>query len=344
MSVKLYVVDLKKEHERRNHGMYSSFLLHHIRSCLEKEEQAIMFLNKRGHSPSLTCKECGNAIFCNHCDISLSLHKHPKNNSSFLLCHYCGTIKPIPTICPTCQSTKLQFYGAGTQKAEEELKVLFPNARIKRMDQDTTGTKHAHSSMYQDMRDGKIDVLIGTQIVAKGLDIPHVTLVGVLNADVGLQIPDFRATERTYQLLSQVMGRVGRRGQGGTVIVQTMVPDNLVIQAALSGDYEGFYETVIDERRKFQYPPFTQLVKCTFVHHVQTKAYQVAQEKFVQMKEKVKEKNRTIEVFLAPALVVKQHDKYHYHVLLKGQNVQEFIAGEKFPSGWRIDVDPVDMG
>lgn len=209
------------------------------------------------------------------------------------------------------------------------------------MDLDTMHTKHAHKTIYEQMQNGEIDILIGTQMIAKGLDLPNISLVGIIQADIGLHIPDFRAGERTFQLLTQVIGRSGRRGQEGSAIVQTYRPEHPIIQFAARQDYEGFFEHTLAERKEFHFPPFTECVRCTFVHRDQKTAYAKAKEKFEELQPVMKEVHTDNEIFLTPAMIAKQHGLYHYCLFLKGHELQKVLRMSPFPSGWRIDVDPV---
>lgn len=341
MSVKTYVVDLKKEKKLRSGSLFSSFLLSKIEETLAKKEQVILFLNKRGHSSSLLCTSCGNTALCTHCDLSLTHHKHPNGTEEFLLCHFCGTKFSLSNTCTSCKKNDMQFIGSGTQKIESEIRAFFPKARVLRLDMDTTRAKGAHSSMYEQMRSGKVDIILGTQILAKGLDLPEVSLVGVLQADQGLQIPDFRASEKTFQLLTQVMGRASRRGQDGVVVIQTYLPESPLIRFATQLDYEGFYQSQIEERKMHGYPPFAELIKFIYVHHDQKKAYGEAKKFFDFLKGDIVKEEQDAVCYLTPAYIAKQHDKYHYHVLLKGKNIHTYMQQLSLPSGWRIDVDPV---
>lgn len=259
-----------------------------------------------------------------------------------MLCHFCGTKFPVTYTCDTCGKDTLKFIGWGTQKVEYELKTHFPKARIARMDMDTTRTKNSHEDLYNKMKNGEIDILLGTQVLAKGLDLPNVTLVGILQADTGLHIPDFRASEKIFQLLTQVMGRASRRGQDGAVVIQSFNPENPVIQLASRRNYMEFYDYMVQERNTYQYPPFTQIIKCVYVHKERVKAYSEAKKMFDFIELDIKEKKIDVEAFLAPSYIMKQYDKFHYHILLKGKMAHEYVTTITFPSGWRIDVDPVN--
>ena len=251
---KVEIIDMNQE-AKVNLGHITSKLLNEIRDCVSRGEQAILFLNRRGFSTFVTCKNCGEVIKCPHCDITLTYHK----SSRMLRCHYCGYATNLPRICPHCKEEALTDLGVGTEKIEEELHTLLPSARVLRMDVDTTSRKGAHKKMIEAFRSFQYDILLGTQIVAKGLDFPNVTLVGVINADTSLNIPDFRSSENTYSLLSQVAGRSGRSQKNGQVFIQTFNPEHYAIYYVQSHDYLGFYKEEMLIRKKLGYPPFFYL-------------------------------------------------------------------------------------
>ncbi|MCB1113867.1 MAG: primosomal protein N' [Chlamydiia bacterium] len=256
---KLEIVDMKREYEKNGgYTLFSSALLEGIKSRAEAGEQTLLFLNRRGYHSCMKCLGCGEAIKCRHCDVSLTFHKSEKK----LACHLCGYETPPPTICPECKTANpMKFKGVGTEQAEATLKAVFPEIRTLRMDADTTRHKGSHGKLFKAFGRGKADVLIGTQMVAKGLHFPEVTLVGVLSCDTSLNIPDFRASEKTFQLLTQVAGRAGRGVKAGEVILQTLLPDNDTILLALKQDFRAFYEEEIAVRKCFSYPPYSALVK-----------------------------------------------------------------------------------
>lgn len=255
--------DIRKELKRKTmKGIFTSFLLEHIEEVLENGEQVILFQNRRGYSPQWQCRLCGLVPECKSCDVKLTYHKHAHQ----LKCHYCGYSTNPPTTCSGCGSNDLKMVGFGTEKIEEELEVFFPDARIQRMDLDTTRSKHAYQRIISEFESGQLDILVGTQMVTKGLDFDNVALVGVLNADQMLNFPDFRSFERSYQLMSQVAGRAGRKKKRGKVIVQTYTPDHWVIQRVMQHDYEGLYHQEIMERKNFLYPPFQRLIRLTLKH------------------------------------------------------------------------------
>ncbi len=255
--------DLKREKKLKNmQSHFSSLLLDEMRAVLEKKEQIILFQNRRGYTPIWSCEVCSWTPRCQHCDVSLTYHKH----SNMLKCHYCSyTIPPIGS-CTACGSNRLRMIGFGTEKIEDELQLIFPNTVFKRMDLDSTRSKHAYEEIIDDFSQRRIDVLIGTQMVTKGLDFDHVSLVGILDADMLLNRPDFRAYERAYQLMSQVAGRAGRKEKQGKVIIQSAQAEHWVLERVMAHDFKGFYDVEIEERERFFYPPFYKIVQLTLKH------------------------------------------------------------------------------
>lgn len=259
---RVHVVDMRDELHAENRSMFSRKLHELIADRLAKQEQMVMFLNRRGFSTFVMCRSCGYTLCCIHCDISLTYHK--TNHTA--RCHYCGYTIPQPARCPECQSEHIRFFGTGTQKVEAELAKLFPGIRVIRMDVDTTSRKGAHEELLNRFRQGQGDVLLGTQMIAKGLDFPRVTLVGVIAADTSLHLPDFRAAEKTFQLLTQVAGRAGRHELEGDVVIQTYTPEHYSIVHATRHDYPAFYRDEMIQRRRTGYPPYFRLVLITFSH------------------------------------------------------------------------------
>jgi primosomal protein N' (replication factor Y) (superfamily II helicase) len=246
------IVDMREELKKGNRSMFSEKLTESIRNRLKKKEQIVLFLNRRGYSSFVLCRDCGTVMQCENCDISLTYHRYNEK----LKCHYCGYEQFVPTICPECGSDHIRYFGTGTQKVEEELMKLFPEARVLRMDVDTTKQKGAHEAILENFGAGKADILLGTQMIAKGLDFPNITLVGVLSADTSLHLPDFRAAERTFQLLTQVSGRAGRAEKHGEVIIQSYTPEHYAIELAKTQQYEPFYEREMMVRHGAAYPPY----------------------------------------------------------------------------------------
>ena len=259
----IQVVDIKDlQHRKMMSGPFSPVLLLKVREALERGEQAILFQNRRGYAPMIECKQCGWVPHCQHCDVSLTLHR----NLHQLSCHYCGYTYQVPSECPACGSHELQSRGYGTEKIEDEVRTLFPEARIARMDLDTTRTRQAYERIINDFSAGRTNILIGTQMISKGLDFDRVSVVGILNADTMLNYPDFRAYEHAFMMMSQVSGRAGRKGRRGLVILQTKSPDLPVIRQIVGNDYNAFFRSIMAERRQFRYPPFTRLVYVYLKH------------------------------------------------------------------------------
>ncbi len=262
------------------HTHFTRELLNNISICLEKEKQIILFQNRRGFSPYIECLECGWIPRCKHCDVTLTYHKFQNQ----LVCHYCGYSNELPKTCSTCKSTNIQTHGFGTEKIEEELAIHFPTVRIARMDLDATRQKHAHEKIIAQFEQHQTDILVGTQMVTKGLDFAKVGLVGILDADSILNYPDFRAFERGFQLMTQVGGRAGRKDEQGLVLIQTSTPGHPIIQFVLKNNYIGMYTEQIEERKQFKYPPFVRLIKLSVKHKNSELTEIVAQQLFEKLK------------------------------------------------------------
>ena len=259
----IVVVDTKEAYRKKcMHGHFSDVLLEKINEALVNKEQIILFQNRRGYAPYIECKGCSFVPKCKNCDVSLTVHKI----FNTLTCHYCGYTEPIPMICPVCKTPNLNTRGFGTEKIEDEIHLIYPEARVSRMDLDTTRSKKSYDKLISDFEQHKVDILIGTQMVTKGLDFDDVSLVGILNADNMLNFPDFRAHERAYQLMAQVSGRAGRKNKRGLVILQTSSPEHSIIGQVLRNDYMAMYKNQIEERQLFKYPPFFRLIEITLRH------------------------------------------------------------------------------
>ena len=259
----IQIVDIKDlQHRKMMNSPFSPLLLNKVREALERGEQAILFQNRRGYAPVIECKQCGWVPHCQHCDVSLTLHR----SLNQLTCHYCGYTYQVPTECPNCGCTQLQTRGYGTEKIEAEVRDIFPEARIARMDLDTTRSRHAYERIISDFSAGRTNLLIGTQMISKGLDFDKVSVVGILNADTMLNYPDFRAYEHAFMMMSQVSGRAGRKGRRGLVILQTKSPDLPLIQQVVHNDYSAFYRSLIAERQQFHYPPYYRLIDVYLKH------------------------------------------------------------------------------
>ena len=259
----IQVVDTKDlQHRKMMNGPFSPLLLVKTREALEHGEQVILFQNRRGYAPMLECKQCGWVPRCQHCDVSLTYHR----SLNQLSCHYCGYTYQVPTECPACGGTQLMTRGFGTEKIEDQVRDIFPEARIARMDLDTTRTRGAYERLINDFSAGRTNLLIGTQMITKGLDFDRVSVVGILNADAMLNYPDFRAYEHAFMMMSQVSGRAGRKGKRGLVILQTKSPEHPVVRQVVSNDYAGFFQSLMSERRQFNYPPYCRLI-CVWLKH-----------------------------------------------------------------------------
>lgn len=259
----ILVVDTKEAYRKKQMEQhFSDVLLEKIRNALTNKEQVILFQNRRGYAPYIECRACAYVPKCKNCDVSLTVHKA----FNTLTCHYCGYTETIPETCPSCKTPSLTTKGFGTEKIEDEMKVIFPEARISRMDMDTTRSKKGYDKIISDFEEHKVDILIGTQMVTKGLDFEHVSLVGILNADNLLNFPDFRANERAFQLMAQVSGRAGRKNKRGLVVLQTTQPEHNIIGQVIRNDYIAMYRSQCEERRQFKYPPFFRMIQITLKH------------------------------------------------------------------------------
>lgn len=317
-------VDMKEELSVGNTKIISRRLADELSSVLESKKQAILLLNRRGHNTYISCPSCGHVFSCENCSISLTYHSANKK----LMCHYCGAAHAIPTECPVCKNNKLRFSGIGTQRADTELKEMFPNAKILRLDADTTMTRDAFETGLSAFAKGEYDILLGTQMVAKGLDFPNVTLVGVLSADQSLYSDDFRSFERTFSLLTQVIGRSGRGKDPGIAIVQTAEPNNDIIELACQQDYESFYSTEIATRKLMIYPPYCDIVMLGVSAVSSDLAKKSADKLFALIKAGLeKPENSKIKVIIlgpTAATVPRVNSKYRQRIILKTKNTVEF--------------------
>lgn len=343
----VHIVNMTKEHDDNNWTIISRHLANRIDYALSIERQIILLLNRRGFSTVLICKECGHTCTCPNCSVSIRYHK----NDNSVKCHFCGFQQQAPQVCPNCQGQQIKYKGTGIQKAEEFIKEQFPHARILRMDQDTTRRKGSHIEILNEFASGNADILIGTQMVSKGLNFPGVAVVGVITADTGLHLPDFRASERTFQLLTQVAGRAGRADNMGEVIVQTYFPEEIAIEFAKMHDYESFYAKEISTRQDLKYPPFSKLsrilVEGTDENLARSVIYDIAL--FIK-KMQIKE---LLVLGPTPAAIAKIDTWSRFNMLLKSPNpkLQTAILSQvrsvfaKQPKSIRVvvDVDPYNM-
>jgi primosomal protein N' (replication factor Y) len=342
------VIDMRREFlETRKQATFSRALVDAVTERLENGEQTMLLLNRRGFSSFVACRACGERLQCVNCSVTLTYHKRDRR----MLCHYCNYATPVPERCPKCASDYLQFIGVGSERLEQELGAFFPKARIARLDRDTVGGKRDYETILAGFRERHYDILVGTQMIAKGHDIPNVTLVGIVNADLGLGLPDFRAAERTFQLLTQAAGRAGRGETPGIVLIQTINPDHYAIQCAAEQDYEKFYRKEIEFRRLMYYPPFGALANIV----VRSTNEEDALSRSAALGRLLNPPPEGVRVMgPAPAPVLRVKTEYRYQVLLKTSSrkrlgellaeVRKFAAAEKWsPANLAIDVDPVTL-
>ncbi|MBD3161025.1 MAG: primosomal protein N' [Candidatus Eisenbacteria bacterium] len=348
---RIEVVDLRADPGLRPSGapvsLFSAALVTRIRRRLEAGELSILFLNRRGHSTVVQCSACGEMIRCGRCDVVMTFHRATDD----LRCHHCGRIRTKPERCPACEPGRLFYGGAGTQKLEEQLAALFPRARILRLDTDSTRRRGSHAAHLAAIDRGEVDLLIGTQMVAKGFDFPRVTLVGVLQADREMGLPEFRAAERAFQVLTQVAGRAGRGESPGEVIVQTMTPDHYVIQAAARGDFERFAAAEIETRRPLAYPPFTRMAHLLFDGRVEGNVRNRAEATAAALAPRASRSGVEL-LGPAPMFLTRLKGSYRWHLTLKGarsdrvHRLARFARELRPPPGTRgvrlqVDIDPI---
>ncbi len=335
------VVDMRQELKAGNTGMFSRALENALADVLERREQAMLFLNRRGSNTYVFCRDCGYVVMCPNCDLPATYHGYDES----VRCHMCGYHSAPPAVCPNCQSRRIRYFGAGTQQVEQELVHLFPLARVLRWDADTAKTPGAHEELLQRFIDRKADVLVGTQMVAKGLDLPLVTLVGMVSADVGLNLPDFRAGERTFQLLTQVAGRAGRGLLGGRAVLQTYQPDHYVIEAAAAQDFQQFYRREIAYRLDLGYPPFRRLARIVFQDVQETRVRAEAERAAALIRRRLAALNLTGTEMIGPApCFFGRIDNVHrWHLLLRSPDPTLALEGLDLPAAWQVDIDPVGV-
>jgi primosomal protein N' (replication factor Y) len=330
------IVDLRVELKAGNRGTLSRALRIALEKTVASGEQAILYLNRRGFATIVLCRDCGFVVNCPACDIPFAYHL-----DGSLVCHRCGRRAERPTQCPNCASKRIRDLGVGTQRVEEDVRAVVPRAQVVRLDRDAVRTKGAHAALFEKMRSGKAQVIVGTQMVAKGFDLPGVSLVGVVNADTVLNLPDHTSAERTFQLLTQVLGRSGRGAAGGRGVLQTYLPDHYAIRAAAAHDYASFAEAELEGRRRFGYPPFGRLVL------LQTQARRL--DTVTRRADELASSFRAsaggdAEVFgPAPAFAAKRGGAFRMQVILRGGDPLALL--DRVPPGeeWTVDVDPVTL-
>lgn len=310
------IVDLKEELKNSNYSIISYRLQEEIRNNIGKKEQTILFLNKIGHNSYTFCRTCGYVIKCEACDVAMTYHK----NIDKLICHYCGRTQNQPKVCPNCHSKKIKEFGAGTEKLEEEVRYLFPDANIMRMDSMKATNKSSYHKMYLGMKNNDIDILLGTQMIAKGLDFKNVTLVGIISADLSLNVGDFRAQENTFELLTQVAGRSGRDKKKGKVIIQTYRPDNFVIQAVKNNDYPNYYKNELIERSAFSYPPYKNIISIKIIDTDRIKTIDISREFTTALRNNLNNLDKIEIIGPNPCKISRINNKHRYNIIIKAED------------------------
>ena len=332
------IVDLRTELQTGNTSIISRRLQEELEQVLNKGQQAILFLNRRGAASCVLCRDCGYTALCDRCDIPLTYH----STERILLCHYCGSQSKMLQFCPSCNSSGIRYFGLGTEKVQDTIQKAFPDARILRWDRDTARNRRAHEQLLDRFANREADIMVGTQMIAKGLDLPGVTLVGVVSADIALNLPDYASPERAFTILTQVAGRAGRGAEAGRVIVQTFNPQHFCIDAASRHDYHEFYQAEIEARQRYGYPPFRQFVKFTYSHEnrhrCQNEALLLA-ERLNTWITRLQLPNTDI-VGPAPAMMERIRSKYRWQLIARGPDLHRLLRVVDAPD-WEVDIDPV---
>ncbi|MGL5354810.1 MAG: replication restart helicase PriA, partial [Clostridium sp.] len=313
------IVDMRNELKSGNMSIFSRELYKSVKEALARCEQVVLFLNRRGFSTFVSCRGCGYVFKCPECDISMTYHKN-----GFLVCHYCGITQKQSKTCPKCESKYVKFFGSGTQKVEDEVRKYFKDARVLRMDVDTTRGKNSHENIYNAFKNGQGDILIGTQMISKGLDFPNVTVVGIIAADVSINIPDYRSAEKTFQIITQVGGRAGRGEKEGKVIIQTYTPEYYGLLYAKNYDYEGFYNEEFALRALMGYPPFGKLLLINAICKEENKLKEFMSNLAIELKKINNEYSNINMLGPVPCIITKIKDSYRWQILFKGELSQEF--------------------
>ncbi|WP_407644969.1 primosomal protein N' [Clostridium polyendosporum] len=324
---KMNIIDMREELKENNKSIFSGKLHKEIQERLDRREQVIIFLNRRGYSTFVSCRKCGYVFKCEHCDISMTYH-----TNGYLVCHYCGSAKKQVNLCPKCGSKYVKYFGAGTEKVEVALKQSFPKARILRMDVDTTRKKNSHEEIYNKFKNGEADILVGTQMISKGLDFPNVTLVGVITADISLNLPDFRSAERTFQIVTQVAGRAGRGNKEGEVIVQTYSPEHYSLRYSSIYDYDGFFKEELNIRKIMNYPPFSKIMIINLSSQKQDLLIKFSTILGDKVKERLMNENHIDVLGPCPSIIQKINEMFRWQIIIKGEfdynianNIKEIV-------------------
>ncbi len=341
---KVLVVDLRQELRAGNRHIFSRALQNALSDVLARQEQAILFLNRRGSATFVLCRDCGHVLKCPRCDTPLTYHETTDQPSTPLVCHRCAYRQASPATCPECQSKRIRYFGLGTQKVEAAVREMFPQAHTLRWDSDTAALQASHEVLLAQFANHQADVLIGTQMIAKGLDLPLVTLVGVVSADTSLHLPDFRAAERTFQLMAQVAGRAGRGLLGGRVIVQTYSPGHYAIQAAARHDYAAFAATELAFRREQDYPPYSRLARLLFRDTDARRTQRAAEAVAKELREHLaRKKLKASTIGPAPCFFTRARDEYRWHLIVRAADPASVLRDFPLPLSCRVDVDPLNL-
>jgi primosomal protein N' (replication factor Y) len=335
------IVDLRAELRAGNRSIFSRVLQRAIAEALNRGEQVILFLNRRGTATFVLCRDCGHVVRCPRCDVPLTYHS-PRAR---LICHHCNYREPQPRRCPQCGGKRIRYFGVGTERVEDAVRERWPDARLLRWDRDTAQTHEAHSTILRRFAGGAADVLVGTQMITKGLDLPLVTVVGVISADTALNLPDFRSSERTFQLLTQVAGRAGRGLLGGRVVVQTYHPSHYAVVAASEHDYHGFAEQELTFRREQGYPPYTRLAKLIYEDTDRARAQARARDLSATLRRALAGEGLPVTDLLGPAppFFARLRKRYRWQILLRHPDPPAFLRDIHIPLGWHVEVDPVSV-
>ncbi|MGD8996803.1 MAG: primosomal protein N', partial [Anaerolineae bacterium] len=335
------IVDLRAELRAGNRSIFSRALQRVMDEALSRGEQTILFLNRRGTATFVLCRDCGHVVRCPRCDLPLTYH----GPGARLVCHHCNHREPQPQRCPACGGKRVRYFGLGTERVEQAVRARWPQARLLRWDRDTAHTHEAHTNILRRFANGAADVLVGTQMITKGLDLPLVTVVGVISADTALNLPDFRSGERTFQLLTQVAGRAGRGLLGGQVVIQTYHPDHYAVSAASEHDYEAFAEHELAFRREQGYPPYSRLVKLICEDRDHSRAQARAQQLAKVLRDALASDGLPVTNLMGPAppFFARLRGRYRWQILLRHPAPPAFLATVHIPAGWRVDVDPVSV-
>jgi len=339
-----HIVDLREEMKKKNYSIFSEKMHMQLSDKLRTMEQSLLFLNRRGAASAVICRDCGLVVKCPKCEVPMTYHSRMMVENSVydtekIVCHHCGLIEKVPHICPNCQSHHIKYIGLGTQRVEEETIKAFPKARVIRADRDTVKTRNAFKNIYLALQKNEVDVLIGTQMVAIGLHLPKINFVGVILADLGLTIPNFRASEKTFQLLTQVSGRAGRENDMGEVVIQTYLPNHYAIQTAAKHDFKKFYEYEIAIRKELNYPPFSKLIKLTFKDKNNKKCVEKTLKVLDELEKNNIDQKHAITYY--PSLIPKLKHMFRWHLLITGPNPRELLKKCQNLEDISIDVDPI---